>query len=134
METKEIRLIYKGRCNLANGKIGHEYIQENTKNEFVFGNKLVKCGVGWTIKCTRTETGVKGPYTPMYRIKDTDLIDTWFNNDKAISDYERLKRDVNKDIKTKYDRVIAMIKEMKLDLPPQQRRIFLLRIVNDIFK
>ena len=127
-----IRLIYKGRCKLTRDRVGHEYIQENTEKEFIFKKKVIPTSIGLVVECQFAYTSVKSPYKILYCIKNTDKIDAWFNIDKAVSDEQRMKKDINKDLKTKYDRTLATINEMVKELPPQQCRIFKLRLINDI--
>lgn len=132
-KTERIVLIYVGRVRLVGKRsLGHSYIKEGTHEEMNFASKLKPTAIGWRIECTLAETGVRGPYDVLDRIEDEDLIDTWYNRDKALSDQQRLLKQSNKDVDTNYDRHIEALREMIRQQPSTLKRIFKMRIIYDI--
>lgn len=131
MSETRIRLTYIGR-RLIGKNIHHFYLDENNER-ISFSQKIKGEAIGAILEVTRTDTGVKAPYTFLMQSKSEDL-QKWYNTDRASYDEYLLLKESSKKVTEHYSDAIGILKKRYAELPYTQRQLFINRIIVEITK
>lgn len=130
---KRIVVVYIGRIEHNNKSIAHKYSVEGVHENLIFKKKISIHHIGARIECTKTPTGVKGPYTAIGYSNSSD-IQKWRNRDQAVYDEYCITRESAKKLVCKHDDIISELRRSYKELPAIQRMTFINRLILDITK
>lgn len=132
METATITLTYISRVEYKKTKMAHAYLENGSEQRVLYAKKLAVHSIGAKIECVKTETGVKAPYNYLGHETNNDLIRKWINRDQAVADQIRTESQAARNIITKYDSSIEIIKKSYRELAPSQKQMFINRLIIEI--
>lgn len=130
-EEKRIKIYYAGlRLGRSDDKTYSYWSHED--NDFLnFSKKLVNTYIGSVVEVTRTDTGVKGPYTSLFGEPKHKLAAEWYAIDASNRKIVQIKAQAAKNPEL-IDRFEILLKNLTFGMTRTQKQLFLMKYLLEI--
>jgi hypothetical protein len=133
MKESLVTLVYAGRRDIESNTY---YYYEPAKDTYLlFSRKIYDVSIGVMFQCTRTETGVKAPYTILpERYDNKDMVLQWTAEDEARVQRAKVEAAVNKTLPDSIEFHIQAIIDASKNLSWQAREAVALRVYTRVMR
>jgi len=138
-KEKRVKIVYKGRRLCNDGKIGYFFQVLGTEEQIAFSKKPKKLilAIGIKYEVTRTDEGIQSPYNYEGNLSDDERqsmqVSEWQVKDGLAQDELDILRDSKKIPNDRFAEIKKDISYLISDLTPRQRKIFLMKLVVELY-